>query len=196
MVKFMADSPTHHLIYGTCTDFVTGESVVDTDDERYRQKMARFLVDEKGYAKNELTMRQTIETLFSKQFVTSKIDVGVSLDGRCFMILRYGPGSLVTRERSAIAAARVLKDSYQIPLAVVTNGEDAELLDTYNGKILAQGLEAIPSRDEAKKMIETMEFKPFVDEKRRERELRIMNAFDIEICCLGGPCALPNAPEG
>ena len=196
MVSPMADSPTHHLIYGTCTDFVTGESVVDTDDERYRQKIARFLVDEKGYAKNELTMRQTIETLFSKQFVTSKIDVGVSLDGRCFMILRYGPGSLVTRERSAIAAARVLKDSYQIPLVVVTNGEDAELLDTYNGKILAQGLEAIPSRDEAIKMIETLEFNPFVDEKRRERELRIMNVFDIEICCLGGPCALPDAPEG
>ncbi|MEA3548665.1 MAG: type I restriction enzyme HsdR N-terminal domain-containing protein [Thermodesulfobacteriota bacterium] len=192
----MADSPTHHLIYGTCTDFVTGESVVDTDDERYRQKLARFLVDEKGYAKNELTMRQTIETLFSKQYVTSKIDVGLSLDGQCFMILRYGPGSLVTRERSAIAAARVLKDSYQIPLAVVTNGEDAELLDTYNGKVLAHGLEAIPSRDEAKKMIETLEFKPFVDDKRRERELRIMNAFDIEICCLGGPCALPDAKEG
>ena len=196
MAKLMADIPTHHIIYGTCTDYVTGESIVDTDDERYRQKLARFLVDEKGYVKNELTMRQTIETMFNKQFVTSKIDVGVSLDGRCFMILRYGPGSLVTRERSAIAAARMLKDSYQIPLAVVTNGEDAELLDTYKGKVLAQGLEAIPSRDEAKKMIETLEFKPFTDEKRREREMRIMNAFDIEICCLGAPCALPDAPEG
>ena len=196
MVRLMADIPTHHIIYGTLKDFITGETIVDTDDERYRQKLARFLVEVKGYAKNELTMRQTIETMFNKQFVTSKIDIGISLENRCFMILRYAPGSLVTRERSAIAAARMLKGSYQIPLAVVTNGEDAALLDTYNGKILAQGLEAIPSRDKAEKLLDTLEFRPFSDEKRRERELRIMNAFDIEICCLGNPCTLPDVPEG
>ena len=43
----MADVPSHHLIYGHCNDFITGETVVDTDDERYRQKLARFLVEKK-----------------------------------------------------------------------------------------------------------------------------------------------------
>ncbi len=101
----MADIPSHHLIYGMCTDFVTGESVVDTDDERYRQKLARLLVEEKGYARADLEMRVKIETLFAKQFVVSTIDFIVRLKGKRFMVIRYGPGSLVTRERPAIAAA-------------------------------------------------------------------------------------------
>lgn len=191
----MADIPSHHMIYGHLTDFVTGESLVDTDDERYRQKMARFLVDEKGYDKSDLEMRLTIETLFAKQFVVSKIDIVVSFEGKRFMLLRYGPGSLVTRERPAIAAARVLDQSQQIPLAIVTNGKDAEVLDVHSRRVLRTGLSSVPDKKEAINMIESLDFSPYPDEKR-EKELRILNAFDKEVCCAGQPCALPDAPEG
>lgn len=113
-----------------------------------------------------------------------------------FLIIRYAPGSLVTRERSAVAAARVLLEEYQIPLAVVTNGEDAELLDTLTGKVLASGMGAIPTRGQAEEMLGQLRFEPLFDEKKREKELRILNAYDVEVCCAGGPCALPRAPEG
>lgn len=192
----MADLPSHHFIYGTCTDYVTGETVVDTDDERYRQRLARFLVEEKGYDRKELEMRLTIETLFAKQFVVSKIDAVVSIGGRRIMLMRYGPGSLVTRERPAIAAARVLDPDQQIPLAIVTNGEDAEIIETRTGRVLGTGLDSIPSRQEALAMLDQLDFAPFSEPKKRERELRILNAFDIEICCAGAPCVLPGAPEG
>lgn len=192
----MADIPSHHFIYGTCTDFITGEVLVDTDDERYRQKMARMLIEEKGYAKGDIEVRLKIETLFAKQFVVSTIDFAVKMQGKRFMIIRYGPGSLVTRERAAIAAARVLDPAYRIPLAAVTNGEDAELLDTMTGKVLAEGLAVIPAKQAAARLIDTLQFTPFADPARRERELRILNAFDVEVCCAGGPCALPGAPEG
>ena len=192
----MADVPSHHLIYGMCTDFVTGESIVDTDDERYRQKLARLLVEDKGYAKTDLEVRVKIETLFAKQFVVSTIDFVVSVRNRRFLVVRYGPGSLVTRERPAIAAARVLDPDYRIPLAVVTNGEDGELLDTLTGKVLKQGLESIPARAEALEIFDSLEFEPFADKEKRERELRILNAYDVEVCCAGAPCVLPGAPEG
>ena len=39
----------HHLILGELDDLITGESIKDTHDERYRQRIARLLVDEKGY---------------------------------------------------------------------------------------------------------------------------------------------------
>ncbi|MCK7466807.1 MAG: hypothetical protein MZU91_00755 [Desulfosudis oleivorans] len=39
----------HHLILGKLTDFLTGEILDDTLDERYRQKIARWLVEQKGY---------------------------------------------------------------------------------------------------------------------------------------------------
>ncbi|MBU2539032.1 MAG: type I restriction enzyme HsdR N-terminal domain-containing protein [Proteobacteria bacterium] len=191
----MADIPSHHMIYGTLVDFVTGEPIVDTDDERYRQKLARLLVEEKGFAKAELTMRRKIETLFANQFVASKIDIVVNIAGQLVMVVRYGPGSLVTRERAAIAAARVLEKNQLIPLAVVTNGEDAELLDVRTGKVLETGLTAIPTRDAILTIMPGLDFSPTA-QKRREPELRILNAFDVEVCCAGGPCALPGAKEG
>ncbi|MDG4475480.1 type I restriction enzyme HsdR N-terminal domain-containing protein [Thiovibrio frasassiensis] len=191
----MADIPSHHMIYGNLDDFITGETLVDTDDERYRQKLARLLVEERGFAKGEVEMRRRIETLFAHQFVVSKIDIVVRLEGRRVMVVRYGPGSLVTRERPAIAAARVLEESQLIPLAVVSNGEDGELLDTRTGKVLGTGLGAIPTRESLVTMLPSLDFTP-VPPERREPELRILNAFDIEVCCAGGPCALPGAKEG
>lgn len=192
----MADIPSHHYIYGTCTDFITGETIVDTDDERCRQELARFLVDKKGYAKKDMEPRLCIETLYNGQFVASTIDITVRVSGKRFMILRFGPGSIVTRERSAIAAARVLEPAYQIPLAVVTNCREAEVLDTYTGKVIRQGLDQIPSKLEAEGMVKSLRFEPFADETKKDRERRILNAYDVEVCCAGGPCALPGAPEG
>ena len=173
----------HHLIYGTLTDFLTGEELTDTDDERIRQHLAKMMVEEKGYPRETLEPRLKIETLFSRCFVTSTIELTVSLKEKQVMIIRYGPGSLVSRERSAIAAARVLNPVHQIPLAVVTNGEDAELLDTRTGKILGYGLNSIPDYTTALNMLEQLEFFPPLEGLRRERELRILNAFDVERCC-------------
>jgi hypothetical protein len=191
----MADFKTHHMIYGELVDFVTGETLVDTDDERYRQQISRFLVEKKGFKKSDLEMRRKIETLFAGQFVVSLIDTVIMIDARRLVVVRYGPGSLVSRERPALAAARVLDPDQIIPLTIVTNGEDAEILDTPSGKVIGQGLEAFPDRQQVLKLAEADPV-PGPDEDRREKELRILNAFDLEICCVGGPCALPNAPEG
>jgi len=191
----MADIPLHHFIYGNCRDFITGEELVDTDDERVRQELARLLVEEKGYAKEHFEPRLKIETLFAKQFVVSKIDLVVKIDGRRLLVIRYGPGSLVSRERSAIAAARVLDPGQRIPLVVVTNGKDAEFIDTLTGTVLGHGMGAIPWREDLEAMVKFMDLSPYPEEKR-ERELRILNAYDVEVCCAGSPCALPKAPEG
>ncbi|MDO9069450.1 MAG: type I restriction enzyme HsdR N-terminal domain-containing protein [Deltaproteobacteria bacterium] len=174
---------SHHLVYGSLRDYLTDEELTDTDDERNRQQLARMMVEEKGYAKGDLEPRRFIETFFSAQFIRSTIELTVSLEGKRFMIIRYGPGSLVTRERSAIAAARVLEDQYQIPLAVVTNGRDAELLDTATGQVLATGMEAIPDYRQARELLPTLVFRERMEGKKRERELRILNTFDVEICC-------------
>ena len=182
----MADIPSHHYIYGTCTDFITGDTIVDTDDERCRQELARFLVQKKGYARLDLEPRLCIETLYNSQFVASTIDITVHINGKRFMILRFAPGSIVTRERSAIAAARVLEPAYQIPLAVVTNCREAEVLDTYTGRVVREGLDGIPGKNEAMDLIRSLRFEPLTDEKKRDRERRILNAYDVEVCCAGG----------
>jgi len=173
----------HHLIYGTLADYLTGEELTDTDDERIRQQLSRMMVEEKGYPQESLTPRLAIETLFSHNFVRSTIELTASIGNRQLLIIRYGPGSLVSRERAAIAAARVLNPAYQIPLAVVTNGQDAELLETSSGKILGYGLESIPDWSQAREFLEQAVFVPPPEGQPRERELRILNAFDLERCC-------------
>ena len=51
------------------------------------------------------------------------------------MTVKSSRGSLVTRERESLAASRLACD-VQVPLTVVTNGQDAEILDTLKGKVL------------------------------------------------------------
>jgi len=179
----MADAPKHHIVYGTLKDFITGEELPDTDDERFRQKIARFLVEKKGYKKEEITPRLRICTEFSGNKVCSRIDFLVTVNDISFMVVRYGPGSIVTRQRSAIAAAKVLNPEYQIPIAVATNGEDAAVMDVFTGKVIGEGFDAIPSRDEAIKMLKDFK-KIALDEKKKERELRILNAYDVDMCSL------------
>ncbi len=187
----MADTSGHHIVYGVLRDYLTGEELPDTDDERTRQRLARMMVEEKGYARDELEPRLCIETTFNHIFVRSVIDLTVRVEGRRLFILRYGPGSLVTREKPAIAAARVLDPDYRIPLAVVTNGRDAELLETDGGRVLATGMDAIPDRIRAGELLARSTFEPLLDPGEREKALRILNAFDLEICCRGDSCRLP-----
>ena len=63
------------------------------------------------------------------------------------MVIRFGPGSLVSRERPTLAISRLI-EPYQVPLAVVTNGQDAEVLDGETGRVVGRGLAAIPARPE------------------------------------------------
>ncbi len=189
----MTDTSGHHIVYGTLVDFLTGEELPDTDDERYRQQLARLMVEKKGFAREELEPRLFIETIFNRQYVKSTIELTVRVAGRRMMIIRYAPGSLVTRERPAIAAARLLDPNYRIPLAVVTNCREAEILDTLTGKVLATGMAGIPNRTRLVGMCDELVFEPFADEKKREKEARILNAYDLEVCCRGGVCVTDSA---
>ena len=184
----MIDTSGHHLVYGVLQDCLTGETLPDTDDERVRQGLARRLVEQLGYAREELEPRRTIDTRYNGIAVQTRIELTVRVGGRRLFIVRYGPGSLVTRETAAVAAARVLDPDYRIPFAVVTNGRDAELLETARGRVLATGMDCIPDRRRAEVLARDCEFAPYADPGLRDKALRILNVFDREICCAGARC--------
>lgn len=173
----------HHLILGKLEDFITGERIHDTHDERYRQKIARLLVNQKGYFKKDIEPRRKLLVKADDRKAIVKLDFAINLSDRIVMIIKFGPGSMVTRRRPVLAASRLLA-SYQIPIAVVTNGEDAEVLDGISGNIRSQGLETIPSRLEMVKIAEQNDFKTISDQQV-EIESRIVYCYEVDGSC---PC--------
>ena len=99
------------------------------------------------------------------------------------MLIKYGPGSLVTRHRPALAASRLLV-AYQIPVVVVTNGVETDVLDGHTGKITARGFDGIPDRAALLQRVEGVHFTP-VHPARAEKESRIAYAFEVDGSC---PC--------
>jgi len=173
----------HHLILGELNDRITGEPIKDTHDERYRQKLAGLLIDAKGYLKSDIEPRRRLLVQAGQKRAIIKIDFLISLSGRLCMIIKYGPGSLVTRHRSVLAASRVLT-AYQVPLAVVTNGEDAETLEGSTAKVMSRGLDAIPSKAELRKLIAGHKFTN-IPAERAVMESRILYCYEVDDGC---PC--------
>ena len=175
--------PGHHLILGEGTDYLTGEPIADTHDERYRQALAKLLVEKKGYAKTDILPRRKLTVTAGNKSARITIDFSVVLGDTVAMIIRYGPGSLVTRHRPAIAASRVLS-SYQIPLVVVTNGIDADILDGKTGAVLSRGIESIPSKQALLDRWHSGAGTS-ISPERAESEQRILYAYDVDDSC---PC--------
>lgn len=166
----------HKRILGKTTDFITGRQITDTDDERYRQKLALFLVEKKGYSKEDIEVKHRIEMFIEDKKVLSIVDFIIKIDGKSFMIIKYGPGSLVTRERPALSSARIL-EQYPVPFTVVTNGEDAELLDTATGEVIGTGLDSIPDKKSSVKQIEQIKLQ-HLSLTQLDTEKRILSAYD------------------
>lgn len=173
----------HHLILGELVDFITGETIRDTHDERYRQKLARLLVEKKGYEKAEIEPRCDVLIKAEDKQAMVKIDYKVILSGRIGMIIKYGPGSLVTRRRSTLALSRLVSP-YQVPIAVVTNGEDAEIVEGATGSLISSGLGAIPEKVRLIEMIRQAS-PDRISAQQAEMESRIVYAFEIDGSC---PC--------
>ena len=175
--------PGHHLILGERTDFITGETIVDTHDERYRQKLARLLINDKRYQKNDIKPRKDLLVQAGENKAIIKIDFLINLSGKICMILKFGPGSIVTRRRPLLAASRILAP-YQIPIAVVTNGEDAEVLEGVSGRVISRGLETIPSREQLIEIV-SADLSNRIPAERAEMESRILYCYEVDGSC---PC--------
>ena len=173
----------HHLILGELEDFINGEILADTHDERYRQKIARFLVMEKGYVKADIHPRNPLIVSAGSRKGRLVVDFTVTVDDRIAMVIKYGPGSLVTRYRPTLAISRLIAP-YQVPVVVVTNGESVDILDGGTGKLSASGFDRIPPKEILAQQLAQADLLP-VASNRLEMEARIVYAFEIDGGC---PC--------
>ena len=166
--------------YTMITDFVTGRELPNVGAEENRQAVEKLLVEEKGYLQEDIKVDVDIAITVAGEPYRSQIDLVVSADGgqTRFMVIKCAAGSLGSREREIVAAARLL-DEYQIPRAVVSDGQTAIVLDTVSGTKIGNGLDAIPSKEEALTHLKSYTPVGFPKE-RLEREKLIFRTYDIE----------------
>lgn len=166
--------------YTMIADFITGREVPNVGAEENRQVVEKLLVAEKGYLKEDIEVDVDIAITVAGEPYRSQVDLVVSADGgkTRFMAIKCAAGSLGSREREIVAAARLL-DEYQIPCAVVSDGKTAIVLDTVSGKKIGDGLDAIPSKQEAISKLKSYT-PPAFPKERREREKLIFRTYDIE----------------
>jgi len=173
----------HHLILGKLEDFLTGETLDDTHDERYRQRLAHLLMEDKGYHRNEVHSRLRLTVKADDKKASVPVDFMVRIADQIHMIIKYGPGSLVTRHRPALAASRLLTP-VQVPVVVVTNGVDAHILDGASGQVVASGIDSIPTRRQLLDYKKQKRSTP-ISAKQAELESRIVYCYEVDGSC---PC--------
>lgn len=167
-----ADSPPKEML----TDFITGRRMPDVGAEANRQLVERLLVETKGYAPEDIEVDAPITVTLENEVYTSAVDLAVSVHGKRYMAIKCAPGSLASREREAIAAARLL-DEYQLPLAVASDGRTALVWDTLTGHSLGQDLDAVPTKAQAEATFDPTALTP-LDEKKLTRQKLIFRSYD------------------
>ncbi len=160
---------------------LTGQLVWDTDRERIRQKLVQFMVDEKGYSISDFVPDREIFIEIGGQKAVATVDLTVCIKDRSLMILRGGPGSVITRESGTIAAARLLEPEYIVPWAVQANLFDASILDVRKKKAVAHGWDAIPARSALIEMTRAWP-PPRLPEERIPVEKQILFSYDTHGC--------------
>jgi hypothetical protein len=160
----------------TIIDYITGQPKPDVGAEGNRQLVERLLVEDKGYAKNDIVVDRVLRIVMEEGTYASTVDLVVNVKGWPYMAIKCAPGSLGSRQREIVAAARLL-ESYQIPLAVASSGRDAIVWDTISGRQLGEGLAALPSRAQAEAAFNPKSVQSLLPERRKQVQL-VYRSYD------------------
>jgi hypothetical protein len=160
-------------------DYVTGRDVPEIGAEGNRQEVERFLVEQKGYDRQDIEVDAPIRFEVENEVYSSTVDLVVDVGGVRYMAVKCVPGSLGSCEREIVAAARLLEERYQIPLALVSDGRSAVLLTTTTGKKIGEGLEAVPAKARALTDLPHIELTVCPPERIR-RERLIFRTYNCE----------------
>ncbi len=153
------------------------------------RKMVLFLLlEKKGYQEADIRKDVVFEVKVGDETAYSSVDILITLKGRKAMIIKCAAGSLDSRERQAVAAARLLNIP-PVPVVVVADPVTAEVLDVKTGKVIGEGFGAIPVRDQMLQTLDQDALTPLSPE-RIEKEKRILLAFDAI------KCSVPQGADG
>lgn len=182
----------HEVSLGyTLEDYLTGKTLEATTYEDLRQAIARLLVEHKGYPKAALLSRQVLKfTVQGNQFETMIDFVVLDNNSKPLLVIQFCAGEIETFVREALALARLLPDG-PAPFALVTDTQQALLVECQKGQIIKQGAYlAIPTWSELMTLAkEEPDFE--LDSQRADREQRILYALrGLSCSCREAGCKI------
>lgn len=129
------------------TDFVTGEEKPNVGAEENRQFVEKYLIGACGFSREEILVDFPLTLMIGDAAYNTEIDLVICVEDAPLMLIKCAAASLGSREREAVAGARVVHPAYQLPFAVVSDGKTALIYDALTGRQVGEGLGAIPNRD-------------------------------------------------
>jgi len=147
-----------------------------------RKLVYYLLVEKKGYLPGDIEKKVVFEVKLGQETAYSSVDFLVSVDGKKAMVIKCFAGSLSSRERQVVAAARLL-GAPPVPVAVVADPVNAGILDVRTGKLAGEGFGAIPIKEQMIQLLSEGASQALSPE-RLEKEKRILLAFDAIRCCV------------
>lgn len=181
---------------GMLTDYLTGQTIEETTYEEFRQALAKFLVEEKGYPKHGLKAKVPLIFKIDGQDTGRHIDLVASDDaGSPIVLVIFCAGDVGSFERETVSCARLFPGG-PVPIAIATDSIGASILDTASGDCIATGVRAIPTWDEALARSAKTARIPLPDERRRKEE-RILHAYSgfLYGTCCSESCPAPPKAE-
>lgn len=181
---------------GVLTDYLSGKTIEETTYEEFRQALAKFLVEEKGYPKGNLRAKVPLIFQIDGADTGRHIDL-VAFDdaGRPIVLVIFCAGDVGSFERETVSCARLFPGG-PVPVAIATDSIGASILDTVSGDCTATGVRKIPTWTEALALDARTPRTPLSDERRRkeERILHAYNGFLYGSCC-SESCRVPPKRE-
>ena len=159
------------------TDYITGKTIPLMGPEENRQAVERFLVEEKGYSKSDIAVNEKLAVMVMGEEYVSRIDLVIYLNRKRFMAIKCAAGSLGSREREIIAAARLVHP-LPVPFCAVSDGKTAIVIETVSGKTLGEGVDVIWSKKKALEIFAGLEIRP-METERLAKEAVIFRSYDM-----------------
>jgi len=165
--------------YEMITDYITGKAVPNIGAEENRQAMERYLVERLGYPSEAIEVDRPLVLDIDGESHRSLVDLVVIAGGQSLMAIRCAAGSLDSWARGILAAARVAEDP-PIPLAVVTDGNDALIFESISGKKIGEGCQALPTHEGAHDALLYHRSRSLSEDQIRREQL-IVRTYDADL---------------
>ncbi len=170
-------------------DYLTGKEIDATTYEDFRQEIARVMVEEKGYPKQNIQSKARIELEIEGNKIVRYVDFVVLFDNRPFMVVTFCAGEVETYVRESISMARLI-DNGPARFSLVTDTQKFILLYAKDGEIIKSGpFSQFPTWNEITALKDKYPHFEYPLDKR-PKEKRILYALSALSCECRDSCQL------